>query len=202
MFIVGLTGGIGSGKSAVSARFEELGVTVVDADIAARTVVEKGKPALAAIAQHFGADILTDDGSLDRAALRRIVFEDANQRGWLEKLLHPLIYQELKAGLKNATSHYSLLVSPLLIETGQNRLVQRILVVDIPEAMQVSRVMGRDNSSEEQVKAIMNTQTSREKRLRCADDVIVNNGGLEDMKLAVDRLHQQYLKMASEHGVS
>ena len=94
------------------------------------------------------------------------------------------------------------MASPLLIETGQNRLVQRILVVDIPEAMQISRVMGRDNSSEEQVKAIMNTQTSREKRLRCADDVIVNDGSLEDLKLAVDRLHQQYLKMASEHGVS
>ncbi|MCG8611661.1 MAG: dephospho-CoA kinase [Pseudomonadales bacterium] len=145
---------------------------------------------------------MADDSSLDRGALRRIVFEDANQRGWLEKLLHPLIYQKLKTGLKNATSHYSPLVSPLLIETGQNRLVQRILVVDIPEAMQVSRVMGRDNSSEEQVKAIMNTQTSRGKRLRCADDVIVNDGSLGDLKLAVSKLHQQHLKMASKHAAS
>ncbi|TQV79456.1 dephospho-CoA kinase [Exilibacterium tricleocarpae] len=200
MFIVGLTGGIGSGKSAVSACFERLGVTVMDADIAARTVVEKGRPALAAIAEHFGADILDADGALNRAALRQIVFQDPGQRSWLERLLHPLIFEELKSGLRNATSAYSILVSPLLVETSQHRLTQRILVVDIPEQLQLARTMARDNNTEAQVKAIMKTQANRERRLKCADDVLVNDGNLEDLERAVEKLHQQYLKMAAEHG--
>ena len=202
MFIVGLTGGIGSGKSAVSACFEKLGITVVDADIAARAVVEKGRPALAAIAGHFGDGILTGEGALDRAALRQIVFQDDEQRSWLERLLHPLIFEELQAGLRNSDSAYSVLVSPLLVETGQHRLTQRILVVDIPEALQLARTMARDNNSAQQVKAIMKTQASRERRLASADDVLVNDGDLADLEHRVNQLHQRYLQLAAEHGSS
>ncbi len=199
MYVVGLTGGIGSGKSAVSDRFNTLGVTVIDADLAARTVVEKGTPALADIARHFGGDILRKDGSLNRAALRQKVFSDAVERVWLEQLLHPLIFEELKSGLDSARSPYSLLVSPLLVETGQNRLAQRVLVVDVPEAIQLARTAQRDNNCPEQVKAIMATQATRQQRLAWADDVIVNDRGLPELERAVEKLHQQYLSMAKDY---
>jgi len=153
MFVVGLTGGIGSGKSAVSAQFAELGIEIIDADVAARTVVEVGKPALAHIADHFGKEVLLEDGNLNRAGLRKIVFSSAEERGWLERLLHPLIYTELKNQLRSATSAYVILASPLLIETGQNRLANRILVVDVPEDIQIQRTMARDSNSETQVRA-------------------------------------------------
>ena len=199
MFIVGLTGGIGSGKTAVSDRFQALGITVVDADLASRTVVEKGRPALAAIAEHFGEQILREDGSLDRAALRQRVFADKDQRKWLEALLHPQIFTEIQAQLTASTSPYSILVSPLLVETGQNRLTQRILVVDVAEDIQLSRAAARDNNSVEQVKAIMAAQASREQRLGYADDTIVNDKGLDELDRAVEELHRQYLSMAKQY---
>lgn len=196
-FIVGLTGGIGSGKTAVSDRFAALGIKVVDADVCARMVVEPGKPALSLIAEHFGHAVLDSNGALDRARLRQIVFADENERKWLESLLHPLIFEEMWGQLQNATSPYAILVSPLLIEGGQTAICQRILVVDVPEDIQLARTMMRDTNSAEQVKAIMATQASRQARLEKADDVIVNEGSLEALWQQVDRLHQQYLSLAA-----
>lgn len=197
MFIVGLTGGIGSGKTAVSDRFAQLGITVVDADVCARVVVEPGRPALAAIAGKFGDGILTASGELDRAQLRQQVFANPDDRQWLEALLHPLIFEEMWTQLQQASSPYAILVSPLLIEAGQNALCQRILVVDAPEQAQLARTMARDNNSEEQVKAIMAAQASRQQRLDKADDVIVNDADLATLNQRVDALHQRYLALAA-----
>ncbi|MGB1142320.1 MAG: dephospho-CoA kinase, partial [Halioglobus sp.] len=137
--IVGITGGIGSGKSAVTDRFEALGVTVVDADLAARVIVEPGRPALDAIADHFGEHLLLEDGNLDRAALRKLVFADEEQRKWLEQLTHPLIGQEILDQLAASTSPYTLLSSPLLLETSQKELADLLVVVDVPEEVQLAR---------------------------------------------------------------
>lgn len=197
-FVIGVTGGIGSGKTAVSDRFAELGIAVVDADVASRVIVEPGRPALAKIAEHFGADILQTDGSLDRAKLRTAVFKDPAERKWLEALTHPLIREEIVSGLRNATSPYALLVSPLLVESGQNQLTQRVLVVDVPEELQLQRTVSRDNNSPDQVKAIMAAQATRQQRLDNADDVIVNDGSLEDLHQQVDTLHQKYLQLSSQ----
>lgn len=196
-YIVGLTGGIGSGKTAVSDRFAALGIKVVDADVCARVVVEPGKPALQQIAEHFGQDVLNSDGTLDRARLRQIVFADDGERKWLESLLHPLIFEEMWGQLQSATSPYAILVSPLLIEGGQTAICQRILVVDVPEDIQLARTMLRDTNSAEQVQAIMATQASRQARLEKADDVIVNESDLEALWQQVDRLHRQYLSLAT-----
>jgi dephospho-CoA kinase len=194
-WILGLTGGIGSGKSAAAAHFVQLGIDLVNADQAARWVVEPGRPALAQIAEHFGADILQADGSLDRAALRARIFQDAEQRRWLERLLHPLIRQEIIEVLARATSPYAILESPLLIESGQSQLCQRVLVIDVPEAVQISRTVSRDGNDEAQVRAIMAAQASREERLAKADDVIVNDRDLAWLQQEVERLHRFYLTL-------
>ncbi len=194
-WILGLTGGIGSGKSAAAERFIELGVHLVDADQAARWVVEPGRPALASIVEHFGPGVLQNDGQLDRAALRQLIFADPQQRRWLEALLHPLIGQEIFSYLAKAESPYAVLVSPLMIESGQFRQVQRILVVDAPEALQVQRTLRRDQTSPEQVDAILKAQASREARLRHADDVLVNDRDLAWLHGEVDRLHHFYLTL-------
>ena len=194
-FIVGLTGGIGSGKTAVSDRFAALDVTVVDADVCARQVVEKGRPALGRIVEHFGAGVLDADGNLDRAQLRKIVFADEAERKWLEALLHPLIFDEMWSRLQSATSPYAVLVSPLLVEAGQKALCQRVLVVDVPEDVQLERAVARDSNSREQIKAIMAAQTSRSARLAEADDVLVNDSSLASLHEAVDELHCRYLEM-------
>lgn len=196
MFVVGITGGIGSGKTAVSDRFATLGITVVDADLASRVVVEPGRPALDAIREHFGSEVIDAAGRLDRAALRQRVFADADERHWLEALLHPLIGTEIREALDRATSPYAILVSPLLIESGQTRFVDRVLVVDVPEALQLERTMSRDANSEAQVRSIIAAQTDRSARLARADDVIVNEGGLDALDDAVAELHAQYLAMA------
>lgn len=192
-WILGLTGGIGSGKSAVAAHFMHMGIDLVNADQAARWVVEPGRPALAHIAEHFGAHILQPDGTLDRAALRARIFQDAEERRWLERLLHPLIRQEIIDVLARATSPYAILESPLLIESGQYRLCQRVLVIDVPEALQVSRTISRDGNDEAQVRAIIAAQASREERLKHADDVIVNDRDLAWLRQEVERLHHLYL---------
>ncbi len=194
-WILGLTGGIGSGKSAVAQHFIDLGVHLVDADHAARWVVEPGKPALAKIAEHFGSDVLQADGQLDRAALRNRIFADANERRWLEALLHPLIGQEIIQYLARAESPYAILVSPLLVESGQHKLTQRILVVDAPEKLQVQRTMARDQSSNEQVQAILKAQASREERLQHAHDVLLNDQDLPWLQAEVERLHAFYLSL-------
>ncbi|XQE67842.1 dephospho-CoA kinase [Pseudomonas sp. P3C3] len=194
-WILGLTGGIGSGKSAVAQHFIDLGIHLVDADHAARWVVEPGRPALAKIVEHFGPRVLQADGSLDRTVLRQLVFQDEAQRRWLEGLLHPLIFQEIAQYLARAESPYAVLVSPLLVESGQHRITQRVLVVDAPEQLQLQRSMARDNSSEEQIRAILKAQTSREERLRHAHDVLTNDQDLTWLKGEVERLHQFYLTL-------
>ena len=194
-WILGLTGGIGSGKSAAAQHFIDLGVHAVDADHVARWVVEPGRPALAQIAAHFGTGILQADGQLDRAALRAQIFQHPEQRRWLEALLHPLIRQEIINNLAKAESSYAILVSPLLVESGQYLLTQRVLVVDAPEQLQLQRTMQRDHASAEQVQAILKAQASREERLRHADDVLLNDRDINWLQAEVERLHRFYLTL-------
>lgn len=194
-WILGLTGGIGSGKSAAAQRFVELGVHLVDADQAARWVVEPGRPALARIVEHFGPGVLQEDGQLDRAALRQLIFSNPEQRRWLEALLHPLIGQEIFTYLAKAESPYAVFVSPLMVESGQYQRTQRLLVIDAPQELQVQRTLLRDQTSPEQVEAILKAQASREERLRHAHDVLVNDRDLSWLHSEVDRLHHFYLTL-------
>lgn len=198
--IIGLTGGIGSGKSTVARAFGELGAGWVDADDIAREVVMPGEPALAAITQRFGQQILDADGGLNRAALRQIVFSDPEQRRWLESETHPRIRERLQLRLKELAlnSPYVLLVSPLLFESGQDALAQRTLVVDVPEALQLSRTLARDGVSEAQVRAILAAQLSRQERLSRAHDVIDNSGSLERLQHQVVTLHRRYSTIAHD----
>jgi len=197
-FVVGITGGIGSGKTAVSDRFKKLGITIVDADMASRVVVEPGKPALDGIKEHFGANMILSDGNMDRALMREIVFKDPTEKTWLEQLLHPLIDDEIEKDLQASATPYAMLVSPLLIEINQIRFTHRVLIVDVPLEVQIQRTMERDNNSEEQVKAIINSQTSREARLKHAHDVIVNDGDFAKLDLEISDLHRKYLELAEE----
>ena len=194
--VVGITGGIGSGKSAVTERFEKLGVTVVDADLAARVVVEPGRPALAAIAERFGDSILLDDGNLDRAALRKTVFANEAERKWLEQLTHPLIGEEILQQLESSNSAYAILSSPLLLETSQGDLTDLTVVVDVPEEVQIQRTMSRDSNDEEQVRRIMAAQMPREQRLEKADIVIDNSRSLGELDDVVAELHKEFLARA------
>ncbi|CAM4070494.1 dephospho-CoA kinase [Pseudomonas wadenswilerensis] len=194
-WILGLTGGIGSGKSAAAQRFVELGVHLVDADQAARWVVEPGRPALARIVERFGPGVLLEDGQLNRAALRELIFADPQQRLWLEALLHPLIGQEIFSYLAKAESPYAVFVSPLMVESGQYKRTDRLLVIDAPQALQVQRTLLRDQTSAEQVQAILKAQASREERLRHAHDVLVNDRDLDWLRSEVDRLHHFYLTL-------
>lgn len=202
MYVVGLTGGIGSGKSAVSRQLETLGIQVVDADIVAREVVEPGEPALARIAEHFGADVLTAQGQLDRRQLRSIVFADDKKRTWLENLLHPLIRDRILQQLEAARSAYTVLASPLLLETDQHLLVNHTVVVDVEEDQQISRTASRDNSSEEQIRAILAAQMSRQERLNRADSVVDNRGELAALAEQVSNLHQTLLTSAMRESES
>lgn len=195
MAVIGLTGGIGSGKSTVARMFGALGVHWVDADDVARQVVEPGTPALARIAEHFGADILQADGSLDRARLRTIVFEQPEERAWLEGLLHPVIREDLIRQLHPAdySLPYVLLVSPLLLETDQHQLAEKVVVVDVPVEVQLSRTMARDDNDQAQVERIIAAQMPREKRLQKADEVVDNNKELSDVERQVGELHKKFM---------
>ena len=196
MPIIGVTGGIGSGKTAVTDEFNRLGITIIDADVAARTVVAKDKPALKEIAQRYGQDILLTSGELDRAALRSIVFKDSAQRKWLEELTHPLIRQEIIQGLQQARSPYVILASPLLLESGQNKLVDMTLVVDVPVELQIERTIARDNNSPTQVQAIIEAQLPRQERLKLATHVIVNDKDLTHLHKEVAKFHDLFLTMS------
>ena len=196
-FIVGITGGIGSGKSAVTILLEKQGITVVDADVAARVIVEQGKPALQAIAQHFGEEILLPDGALDRAELRKLIFSDDSARLWLEQLTHPLIGEEIFAQLQASNSPYTVLSSPLLLETQQKKLADYIVVVDVPEDTQIERTVARDNNDEAQVKRIIAAQMSRRDRLALADFVIDNSKSLANLEQEVSQLHEKLLLMSA-----
>jgi dephospho-CoA kinase len=194
--IIGLTGGIGSGKSEASKRFTERGILVVDADVVAREVVKPGEPALQEIATHFGPDILDADGNLNRAKLREVIFSNPTEKHWLESLLHPIINAEIRRQLAGTTSPYSILASPLLLETRQFQLVDRILVVDASEQHQLERASKRDKNNEAQIKAIMQTQLSRQERCARATDIIQNHGSIDELDVQVEKLHQFYLELA------
>ncbi|BBI74511.2 MULTISPECIES: dephospho-CoA kinase [Halomonadaceae] len=192
--IVGLTGGIGSGKSTVARAFGSLGIGWVDADDVAREVVMPGEPALAAIREHFGNDVLHADGTLNRAALRSIVFDNPTERKWLESVTHPRVRERILVHLERLQrqSPYVLLVSPLLFESGQDKLVDRTVVVDVPVELQLSRTRARDDVSEAQVHAILAAQLPREERLTKANDVIDNSGDHASMMQQVTQLDQHY----------
>lgn len=194
---IGLTGGIGSGKSAASDAFAALGATVIDTDLLSRELVEPGQPALAEIVAEFGTGMLDADGHLDRGQLRERVFADSAARKRLEDILHPRIRTEMLQRAGRADAAYVVFVIPLLFETGQQTLVDRVLLIDVPEAVQRSRVADRDGLDAAQIDAVLAAQTDRETRLRLADDVICNDGSLDELHDAVRVLHQRYLRMAA-----
>lgn len=192
-WVLGLTGGIGSGKSAVSAMFEELGIQVVDADIVAREVVEPGSVGLTKITAHFGDEILTSNRTLDRAKLRAIIFADESQKQWLNNLLHPLIRESMLNQLKQATSNYVILVAPLLFENGLEKYCNHTLLIDVPVEVQITRTTARDNVSVELAKQIIASQMSRADKQQKAADILDNNRPLEEVKTDVQKLHEKYL---------
>ncbi len=192
--VIAVTGGIASGKSEVTRRFEQRGAPVLDADLISRALVEPGQPALQEIVARFGPAMLDELGALDRRRLRDLVFADATARGHLEAILHPRVREALRRGALEATAPYVLLAIPLLVESGHYGWVDRVLVVDVPRDVQIARVMHRDHIDHATAEATLAAQTSREKRLALANDVIVNDGTLDDLDAAVVRLHARYLK--------
>jgi dephospho-CoA kinase len=174
-FIVGLTGGISSGKTTIANMFADLGIDIIDADLIAREVVQPNSKALAAIAQHFGNDYITQNGELNRTLLRTTIFRHNDEKLWLNNLLHPLIRQNILSALAASHSAYCLLVAPLLLENRLDKLVNTVLVIDTSEALQVSRTLSRDKSSKEEVQAIINSQISRAERIAAADYIIDNS---------------------------
>ena len=196
MLIIGLTGGIGSGKSVASDKFKSLGITIVDADVASRTVVEPGKPALKEIEDHFGSGIITAEGKLDRNNLREIIATDPEERKWLESVTHPKIGEQITKEISESTSVYTLFVAPLLLETNSQEMCSRVVVVDVPKDVQIRRTAKRDKVSPNQVEQMVAAQMEREKRLEKADDVLLNNGTIEDLEKQVEELHKKYIQMA------
>lgn len=197
MLIIGLTGGIGSGKTQVSNYLASKGITVVDADVISREVVTPPSSALQDISQHFGSEFIQNDGTLNRGLLREAIFNNDNERQWLESLLHPLINELIRKQLSDSQSPYTILVSPLLFETQQKSLISRSLVIDVPENIQVERTQCRDNVPAAQVENIIAAQMPRDKRLSLADDVISNDQDVETLHANVDKLHLDYLKLTT-----
>lgn len=201
-YVVGLTGGIGSGKSTIGDLFLALGAPVIDTDIIARQVVEKGSPLLAELGNHFGTDVLTEQGELNRAKLREIIFSHPDEKTWLNQLLHPAIRNKMLTQLKRCQQPYVILMVPLLIENNLTHLCDRILVVDVLPEIQIKRATKRDNNNAEIIKNIVAAQVSREKRLTYADDIIDNNQpleqNLEKIKKQVNNLHRIYLEKAEK----
>ncbi|ANE53857.1 dephospho-CoA kinase [Methylomonas sp. DH-1] len=197
MLKIGLTGGIGCGKTTVCRLFAELGVPVVDADLIARSLVEPGQPALQAIVQAFGTEILQADGSLDRAKLRQAIFSDPEQRRRLDGIMHPRVYARIAADVAALQAAYCLIAVPLLLESKNPYAVDRILVVDCPQSAQIERVVARDKLSAEQTQAIVASQMPRPQRLARADDVIDNSAGPEQLAEQVKSLHNSYIFLAT-----
>ena len=193
---IGLTGGIGSGKTEVSRYFASLGVPVIDTDTIAHELVARGQPALAEITAEFGDGILDEHGNLDRAKLRGIVFADPARRRRLEQILHPRIRDKAVSLSEQCEAAYCILVIPLLVESGRDYPLDRILVVDTPVELQYRRIAGRDGISREQIASILAAQADRDTRLRAADDVIVNDGDIDGLHRKIDELHQRYLELA------
>ena len=198
MLKIGLTGGIGSGKTAASEHFAKLGAAVIDTDLLSRELVEPGQPALTEIVDAFGPGIIDADGRLDRGALRARVFADVAARKRLEQILHPKIRATMLERARRSEAPYVVFVIPLLFETGQQALVDRVLVIDVPESVQRSRVAQRDQLDATELDAIFRAQTDRQTRLRQADDVIRNDGSIENLHAAVEELHRQYLRQVED----
>ncbi|MCZ6664078.1 MAG: dephospho-CoA kinase [Gammaproteobacteria bacterium] len=200
-YIVGVTGGIGSGKTTICDEFAGCHRrTVIDADIVAREVVEPGQTALAEIVDAFGADVLDATGRLDRAHLKRMIFADETRRNRLEHLLHPRIRARIESKVDAVDDDYCLLCIPLLAEGKAYELIDRILVVDCPESLQLARVQQRDDLTEQEVTAIMRTQASRKARLQIADDVILNDGDIAQLADRVEQLHHSYVKLSASRA--
>ena len=200
VFRVGLTGGVASGKSTAAKFFGALGVPILDSDQIARDVVEPGQPPLERLVERFGTSILTADGHLDRPALRTIVFSDPKARADLEALTHPAIGAAMEARSAAAGGPYQILVIPLLIEKNLRSHVDRVLVVDCAEDLQISRLKSRDGSSEAQARAILDAQASRAARLKAADDVISNDADMSAVRKQAEALHARYLELAARPG--
>lgn len=196
---VGLTGGIGSGKSEAARVFAQLGATVIDTDVIARELVEPGQPALSEIVDRFGADLLDASGRLDRALLRQRVFADPARRRQLEAILHPKIRERALRLAEQAETPYCILVIPLLVESGDDYRLDRVLVIDCPQQLQRRRARQRDGASEAELDAILAAQANRQQRLAVADDVIVNDSDLDQLVSAIRCLHQDYLNRAARH---
>ena len=194
MFVLGVTGGIGSGKSAATEIFSSLGIKIVDADVLSRVPVQKGESGLLEIEKRYGKEILLSSGDLDRKKLREIIFEEEEEKDWLENLLHPLIADLIVEEIKSSTSKYTILASPLLFETKQSRYCDEVLVIDVSEEVQIFRTKTRDNVSEEQVKTIILSQINRSERLRLATHIIENEKTIDDLEKAVKELHQKLIK--------
>lgn len=190
---IGLTGGIGSGKSTVSRMFEGLGVPVIDTDVIAREIVAPGTPVLAEIAAAFGEDVLDRDGRLRRDVLRGRVFEDPHARERLEAITHPRIYERVRARVREVSAPYCIIVIPLLVERARPEIIDRVLVVDARPEDQIRRVTARDDLTEADVRAIMRNQATRAERLAAADDTITNDGATGDLRRQVESLHRAYL---------
>ena len=197
MFKLGLTGGIGSGKTSVCKVFAEQGIDIIEADDVSREVVLPGSPCLGEIAAKFGRGFILEDGNLDRAKLRQRIFSSQDDKSWLESLLHPAIRARIIEKLDEASSDYCILSSPLFFETGQKPLVDRVLVVDVPKEVQLERASSRDNVNPSQIEAIIASQISREDRLSQADDIIDNSGDFDATRLAAIELHKRYIEFAS-----
>lgn len=197
-YVVGLTGGIGSGKSSVANLFGDLDVPIISADQLAREVVKPGSDALAQIVKHFGEAVLEVDGTLNRARLRKQIFQNKTERAWLENLLHPLIAEERLRQIAATSKPYVIVEIPLLLEKSLGEEVDRVLVVDVPEALQIERVKQRDSVSKASIRAIMDTQVSASQRRASADDVIDNSGSLDDLRPQIESLHRKYLKLAAQ----
>ncbi|MNH07477.1 Dephospho-CoA kinase [compost metagenome] len=201
MYVVAITGGIGSGKTTIANQFAALGIEVIDADVIAREVVEPGTPALTAIVNHFGSNILNAQGELDRRALRDRIFNHNEEKSWLNALLHPLIRHEMLRQCTVASSPYCLLVVPLLVENKLTGLADRVLVIDVDEETQIERTCRRDGVSRAQAEAILASQASRAERLAAADDVLDNQSGTsETIQARILALHETYLAFASQQA--
>jgi dephospho-CoA kinase len=200
-FRVGLTGGIASGKSTVANLFAALGVPLIDADIVSREVTAPGSPLLARLVARFGARYLRTDGSLDRRALRELVFSDPKARADLESLTHPVIFQTVEERAAIAGGHYQILALPLLVEKGHTSLVERVLVIDCDQALQIRRLQARDGSTLDEARAILAAQAPRSERLEAADDVITNDGDLHALRDQVERYHMRYLGLAAAYAL-
>jgi dephospho-CoA kinase len=198
MLTIGLTGGIGSGKSTVANLFANFGVSLIDADVIAREITLNKEPALKKIIAHFGDHLLYKDGTLDRSALRTIIFNNAHERQWLENLLHPLIRTQIEQAITRVSAPYCIVIIPLLFEVNSYPFINRVLVVDTAEENQFKRIAARDHIDQSQITAILKAQATRKQRLQGANDVILNDGTLKDLLPQVEKFHLLYSKLSTQ----